>query len=176
VDRGEFLEEWLTFHGFLMPRSIPEWEEYYGSMPWLSLPEGTAGATSQIKNNLAQKLQIRGIPTLIVLDVKTGKFVTANARDDVSKVAGDNDKGLETIAAWKAVEPVPIEEANFNQGGGGPGGIMGIIFYILKNPIYIFGMLYFWKKLVRYLQQAGGAGGSIEPEDVPPMENQDTEF
>ena len=139
-------------------------------MPWLSLPEGS-GPTAAIKNNLAQKLQIQGIPTLIVLEVKTGKFVTASARDDVTK-----SQGLDTIEAWKAVEPVPIEEANLAQQGGGPSGLMGIIFYILKNPIYIFGILYFYKRFLRYLQGDDETVGAIEAEDVPEMPNQDSEF
>ena len=106
-------------------------------MPWLSLPEGE-GSASATKNKLAQALQIRGIPTLIVLDVKTGKFVTATARDDVTRVGGDAEKGLQVIQAWKAIDTIPIEEANLE--AGGPSGIMAIIYYILKNPIYIFGL------------------------------------
>ena len=145
-------------------------------MPWLSLPEGTAGSSSQIKNSLAQKLQIQGIPTLIVLDVKTGKFVTASARDDVTKASGSPEKGLETIATWKSVEPVPIEEANLSAGGGGPTGIMAVIFYILKNPIYIFGLLYFYKRFLKYLE-GDDAGGAIDAtDDVPNMQAQDSEF
>jgi len=120
-------------------KSINEFNEYYGSMPWLSLLEGEGQGAAQVKNNLAQKLQIQGIPTLIVLDVKTGKFVTAAARDDVTKVGGNADQGLEVIKSWKAIEPVAFEEANLSQGGGAS-GIMGIIFFILKNPIYIFGL------------------------------------
>lgn len=109
-------------------------------MPWLSLPEGPGASSSEIKNNLSKTLQIQGIPTLIVLDVKTGKFVTASARDDVSKAGGSTVEAcLATIEAWKSIDPVPIEEANLSQGGG-PSGLMGIIFYILKNPIYIFGL------------------------------------
>ena len=145
-------------------------------MPWLSLPEGSGGSISQIKNNLAQKLQIRGIPTLIVLDVKTGKFVTANARDDVSKASGSPEKGHEVISGWKSVDPVPIEEADFSQQGGGPSGIMGIIFYILKNPIYIFGLLYFYKQFLKYLNQSKGTGDAIDVDDVPEVPVQDTEF
>lgn len=142
-------------------------------MPWLSLPEGT-GSTSQVKNSLAQKLQIRGIPTLIVLDVKTGKFVTSSAREGVTAAGGSAEKGLETIEAWKAVEAVPIEEANLADQGSGPSGIMGIIFYILKNPIYIFGLLYFYKRFLKYLEDDSGA--SIEADDVPQMQQQGTEF
>jgi hypothetical protein len=119
-------------------KNLSEFNEYYGTMPWLSLPEGAGESSSEIKNKLSQSLQIRGIPTLIVIDVKTGKFVTSNARNDVMSSSGNAEKGLEVINQWKAIEPVPFEEANLAQAG--PGGIMGIIMYILKNPIYIFGL------------------------------------
>jgi nucleoredoxin len=122
-------------------KNIQEFEEYFGSMPWLSLPEGAGESSSTVKNQLAQSLQISGIPTLVVVDTKTGKFVTGSAREDITRVGGNNpDKGLELIQQWKTIEPVPFSEASLSQG---PGGILGIIqalvMYILRNPIFIFG-------------------------------------
>jgi hypothetical protein len=143
-------------------------------MPWMSLPEGT-GSVAQIKRNLAQKLKIQGIPSLIVLEVKTGKFVTSTAKEDVYKAVGTYEKGLEVIESWKSIDAVPIEEANLLPPSSS--GIVGIISYILKNPIYIFGLLYFYKRLTKYLQEsAGWTGVAIgEVEDVPILQD-DTEF
>lgn len=107
-------------------------------MPFKSLPEGEGESSSAVKNKLSQTLQIRGIPTLIVLDVKTGEFVTATAREDVANAGGNVEKGLETIKRWKAIEPIPIEEASAQ--AAGPSGFLAIITHILKNPIYIFGL------------------------------------
>jgi hypothetical protein len=122
-------------------KNLQEFEDYFGTMPWLSLPEGSGESSSEIKNKLSQTFQIRGIPTLIVVDVKTGKFITATAREDVMKVGGkDAGKGLDLIKQWKAIEPVPISEANLSQGPGGVLGIVqAIVMHILKNPIFIFG-------------------------------------
>eukprot|EP00538_Stauroneis_constricta_P002755 CAMPEP_0119555464 /NCGR_PEP_ID=MMETSP1352-20130426/7667_1 /TAXON_ID=265584 /ORGANISM="Stauroneis constricta, Strain CCMP1120" /LENGTH=268 /DNA_ID=CAMNT_0007602227 /DNA_START=213 /DNA_END=1019 /DNA_ORIENTATION=- len=123
-------------------RSIPEFEEYYGKMPFLAIP-ATDGA-AQIKNNLSQLLKIQGIPTLIVLNVKTGEFVTDTARDDVAKVGGRNkEQGMALIEAWKQMETVPISEAKF--GGGGPTGIMALVMFFTKNPMFLFGIFYIIK-------------------------------
>ena len=47
-------------------------------MPWLSIP--TEAGAAAVKSNLAKQLGIQGIPTLIVIDAKTGEFVSAGAR------------------------------------------------------------------------------------------------
>ncbi|CAB9526538.1 Probable nucleoredoxin 1 [Seminavis robusta] len=158
-------------------KSIPEFQEYYGTMPWLSLAEGVAGAdTANIKNVLAKRMQIKGIPTLIVLDVKTGKFVTSGARDDVTGASGNAEQGTAVIEQWKATEAVPIEEADMSAGGG-PSGIMAVVFYILKNPIYIFGLLYFWKQFMKYIGKDDAGASAIE-DDTPaaPLQHDDSEF
>lgn len=100
-------------------KNLEQWKEYYGTMPWLSLPEGAGESSASIKNQLAQTMKIQGIPTMIVLEVKTGKFVSASCRDDVTKAAGNTEQGYEVIKAWKEIEAVPMEEANLSPGGGG---------------------------------------------------------
>jgi nucleoredoxin len=89
-------------------RTLGDFEEYYGIMPWLAIPM-TRGAP-EIKKILSRLLQIRGIPTLIVLDPKTGKFITNDAKIDILGAAGNLNKYKEIIAKWKSMEPVPIEE------------------------------------------------------------------
>jgi nucleoredoxin len=118
--------------------SLNEFKEYYETMPWMSLPEGL-GATAQIKNTLSQKLQIRGIPTLVVLEAKTGKYVTNGGREDVMTTNGNpRDRGVAVIEKWKATEAVPLEQANLQQGGSF--GIMSLVKYILKNPMAIIAL------------------------------------
>lgn len=119
-------------------RSIPQFEEYYGKMPWLAIPSDEAGA--KVKNFLAQNLKISGIPSMVVLDVKTGKFISNNGREQVSSAGVE--KGKELIDQWKATEPV-----TFVEGVGAAGGfsIGSFITAILSNPAYIFAIMYFAK-------------------------------
>jgi nucleoredoxin len=141
--------------------SVEAFNGYYAKMPFVALP---SQSTAAIKNSLAQKLQIQGIPTLIILDAKTGNFITDSARNEVTRVGDDKEKGKELIASWKAKESVPIEEAAAHrQLQQGPGGIMGIIFWFLKNPVYIFGALYLLRKLMRKIRQLQG---EEEPQEL----------
>ena len=74
-------------------------------MPWLSLPEGANESSSSIKNQLANTMKIRGIPTMIVLEVKTGNFVTVTGREDVTNL-GKLVVPITSLAGavWKEVE------------------------------------------------------------------------
>lgn len=58
-------------------------------MPWLVMPFGDSKGS-----NLAKKYEIRGIPSLIIIDSK-GRLITKNGRGDVSA------KGIEAFDAWK---------------------------------------------------------------------------
>jgi nucleoredoxin len=145
-------------------RKPEEFETYYGKMPWLAIE------SAELKQNLANVLQIRGIPALIVLDVKTGMLVTNDARSDIQAVAGNSSKYKGVVARWKSKEPVPI-------GQGLPASaifsIQGIISAILKNPVYIFGTIYFVKYLYRYFNATMKTAGnvtSIEDEPIPDNE------
>jgi len=158
-------------------RTIPEFEGYYKKMPYLAIPSTPGSA--QIKNSLAQQLNIQGIPMLIVLDAKTGDFITATAREDVTKVGRDKEKGLALIAKWKEMEAVPLAEANL--GGGGPSGLSAILNFFLKNPMSIFGLLYLFKTGSRYYREtilpsfSSGLPDS-NPVEVPmPEQNQQAE-
>lgn len=126
---------------------VTSFEAYYGKMPWCSLPVTN---TAQIKQKLADKLKISGIPTLVVLDSK-GNFVSDTARNDVMLVGNSVEKGKELVDRWKTAEAVPIEEAQLS--GTGQGGILWrIVMTFLRNPMYIVGLLFFVKKFMRKLQ------------------------
>lgn len=127
-------------------RSVPSFNEYYAKMPWLAIAAELGSA--ELKNRLAQRLQISSIPTLVVLDAKTGKFITNNARNEVTEAAKDDAKGAELVKSWKEMEAVPLDEADFSQPAGEKtiiGTILSWAFFILKNPVYIFACLYIYK-------------------------------
>mmetsp|Transcript_29500 Transcript_29500/g.81081 ORF Transcript_29500/g.81081 Transcript_29500/m.81081 type:complete len:247 (+) Transcript_29500:82-822(+) len=152
--------------------NVDEFEGYFGQMPWLSLPvEGTAN----IKNKLAQTMQIRGIPALIVLDAKTGFFLTDQAREQVTQAmkASDKKAGAEELieTTWKKeTTAVPLDQAKFEGGSGGPKGVMSIVMALLKNPAAIFAIMYFVKWFMRKYKEimAGGESETAAIMEEPP--------
>ena len=108
---------------------LQSFEEYYKKMPWLSL--STDADSASIKQKLAQMFQIRGIPSLIAIDAKSGKYITNDARSDVMGAGGDDAKQKEVIQKWKSIETVPIEEADLSSGAG-QGGIGAIVTFLLR--------------------------------------------
>lgn len=152
-------------------RDIPSFEEYYGKMPWLAIP---AKGTADIKNTLAQSLKIQGIPSLVVLDAKTGLFVTDGAREEVTRVADDAAAAAKVLASWREKEAVPLDQA-VSTSGGQQNPIMALIFMILKNPIYIFGLLYMYKYAMKRLAEFSKDGDDSPMEPEAPA-GQDQEF
>ena len=60
------------------------------------------------------------------------------------------------LESWLSKEAVPVEQAVLGAGGGGPGGWLGaILTFFARRPMYLFGLLYFAKRLLRYLEQQG---------------------
>ena len=59
-----------------------EFHDYYQTMPWLAMAGDTTSA-ARLKHNLATKLSVFKLPTLIVLNVQTGNFVTDQARQEI---------------------------------------------------------------------------------------------
>ena len=99
-------------------RDIPSFDEYFGKMPWLSLP---SESSVEVKQNLADQLKISGLPTLVVLDGK-GNFVADRAREEVSLAAGSEEKEKSLVNKWKSTETMPICEAPLS--GSGPPGMI----------------------------------------------------
>jgi len=63
-------------------RDQASFDEYFGEMPWLALPFEDRDA----KNALSKKWKVRGIPTLVLVDGKTGETITTKGREAVSDV------------------------------------------------------------------------------------------
>ena len=94
-------------------------------MPWLSMPMTPEGAKHI--NKLSAKLSVRSIPQLIVLDAKTGRYVTNDAKSQVVHVGKDVARQTQLINSWKDAQSVPLDQANL--------GIMSSIFSKVKQGL-----------------------------------------
>ena len=130
---------------------LQSFEGYYKKMPWLSLPFDAEGA--RVKNKLSQIFRVQGIPTLVAIDAQTGKYITDNARTEVMSAGSDDLKQEEIVQYWKNKEAVPVEEAVFSNNQ--PTGLAGIITFLLRNPIFLFGVLYFIRRIISKLAELG---------------------
>ena len=52
---------------------------YYGTMPWLAIPNG-----DKRKGLLSKRFGVQGIPSFVLVDAKTGETITTKARGNVS--------------------------------------------------------------------------------------------
>lgn len=146
---------------------MEEFTGYFEKMPWVA--QKIDAESAEKKNTLATNLKISKIPVLVVLDVKTGNFISDMARTDVATAGKDSEKQAEVVAKWKATKPVPFEEAELT-GGAGPLTFATIMYSILKNPVFIFGLMFGFKKLLKLFAayqrkkavEAGDDGGAGE--------------
>lgn len=53
--------------------------EYYGTMPWLAIPNG-----DKRKDELSQRFGVEGIPSFVLIDGETGETINGNARGKIS--------------------------------------------------------------------------------------------
>lgn len=127
-------------------KDMEEFKGYFDKMPWVAQPVDAKSAAK--KNEMAEALKITRIPVLVVLDVKTGNFVSDIARTDVANAGSDEEKQKEVVAAWKATEPVPLAEAPLT-GGAGPLTLGSMAYTLLKNPVFVFALMYGFKYLLR---------------------------
>ncbi|KAK6165991.1 hypothetical protein SNE40_022788 [Patella caerulea] len=74
--RGEKLE--IIFVS--SDRDQEEFDEYIKEMPWLALPFG-----DQRADMLSEKFDVSGVPSLFLLDAKTGEVITPLGRAQVTK-------------------------------------------------------------------------------------------
>lgn len=122
-------------------------------MPWLAIP--FKPGSTEIKDSLAKSLQVKGIPKLVLLDAKTGHFITDGARHDIVKAGTDKEKRKQLIASWKAKKAVPLDQAVFDLGAPKPSLIGRFIGYFLKNPLMLVGLYYIIRKILRQLRDEG---------------------
>ena len=61
-------------------RASVSFEEYFSTMPWKAIPFDKA----DIRNDLANKFRVNGIPTLLLLDEQNGVY-NEEGRDSVTR-------------------------------------------------------------------------------------------
>ena len=89
---------------------------------------------------------------------------TDNARMEVMEATSEDSKKA-LIKSWLDKEAVPIDQAEF--GTGSSKSLVNKIFsFFVQRPMAIFGLLYFVKKLLLYLEELGkdeieGEGGEL---------------
>jgi len=67
-------------------RSASDFQEYFGTMPWLAIPNG-----DKRKEKLSTRFEVEGIPTFVLLDAKTGAIINSNGCSAV----GSDPEGLQ---------------------------------------------------------------------------------
>ncbi|KAL3802139.1 hypothetical protein ACHAW5_000224 [Stephanodiscus triporus] len=128
--------------------------DYFAKMPWLAMvPAYTSDEQSARQMKLADMFKIQGIPTLIVLDAKSGNFVTANGRDEVMRAISDESRKA-LFQSWLTKEAVPIDQAVL-VGEDTRGLLFKVFMFIAKKPHYIIAMFYFVKRFLLYLETLG---------------------
>jgi len=132
--------------------------DYFGKFPWLAMvPAFTSDESRDRQGKLANMFQIQGIPSVIVLDAKTGNFITNNARTEIMQTTSDESK-KELVASWLAKEAVPIDQAVFTSDDS-EGFLVKAVKYFAQRPAYIFGLMYMIKQLLKYLEELGKDDG-----------------
>ena len=58
-----------------------QFDSYFAEMPWLGLPF----EQRDLKGKLSKKFKVNGIPSLVLLDAKTGKLISTDGRSAISK-------------------------------------------------------------------------------------------
>lgn len=144
-------------------RSSDEFDAYFAKMPWLSIAQIEGSAA--IKTKLAETLGVTGIPAMAVLDAKTGEIISGGeARDDVMAAGGDKEKVAATLQKWKEAERFPMSQGPGIMGSGkAQNPLFRFLSFLAKNPMIIFGFMYFVKWARRQMVEKGyledGAGG-----------------
>jgi len=129
-------------------------------MPWHAMfPSYTSSEDRNRQGRLSDMFKIQGIPSVVVLDAKTGNFITDNARAEVMQAGSDASLQKELVQSWLSKEAVPIDQAPFGSDGGSDNLIVRAIKYILTKPTYMLGIYVIVKKILRYLEEKGEDGG-----------------
>lgn len=85
--------------------------EYFGSMPWLAIPNG-----DERKGALSKRFGVSGIPSLVVVDAQTGETLSPDARGAVSADPTGEElpwrpKPLKNLSAGEGVDGINDEAA-----------------------------------------------------------------
>ena len=146
-------------------------------MPWLAIPP--AEGSAKVKTNLSNTLGVTAIPALAIIDAKTGEFISGGeARDDVMSFGGDPEKVNAIIKKWKEAERKPITEAPqlMDTGNGAQNPLFKFLSFMAKNPMIIFGLIYFYQWMQRKMKEAGYDDDATTPPVVEASAEDGSEF
>jgi nucleoredoxin len=88
-------------------RTLLEFNDCYGRMPWLAMPTGT----TPFKNGLTEQLKVIDLPALVVLDPKTGHVVTTTGVAEIEALGEFDAAGaVKLVQKWKKTKPVPASD------------------------------------------------------------------
>ena len=119
--------------------------ETFADMPWLAIDGDQDGA--RVKHNLATHLKVFRLPSLIILNVETGNFVTDFARKQVLELFEPDENGKEAlnvqrgkalIKTWETQEPEQIGHADTLANT-----LYLTAMHFKKRPYYIVGLIVF---------------------------------
>ncbi|KAL3826944.1 hypothetical protein ACHAXA_006024 [Cyclostephanos tholiformis] len=137
--------------------------DYFAKMPWLAMiPAYMNSEQNARQRKMADAFKIQGIPTLVVLDAKTGHFVVANGRDAVMQVSSDESRRA-LFLSWLSKESVPLSQAIF--GDEDTGGLLWkALTYVAKRPQFILAVFYLVRRFLRQMATLGKEKISDETE------------
>lgn len=88
-------------------RTLFEFKDHYGRMPFLAMPTGT---TKQ-KNEMTKQMKINDLPALVVLDAASGQVVTTHGVDEVTALENRNpEQAYALVEQWLKADKVPINK------------------------------------------------------------------
>ena len=121
-------------------RDQDQFNQYYGKMPWLSLPFDK----QSIKQSLSMRFGVRGIPALIVLDAITGAVVVPadQSRSEVAIACQKGDDAITELVTNRWVQSLPPESKSIMEslalscadGDEHAGGDSEINKYLVRDP------------------------------------------
>lgn len=148
-------------------RKIEEFEEYFETMPWLTV--GVDIDAGKIKKEIATRFRIKAIPALVILHAETGNYVTSQGRQEVTKVAKNDAKACQQLLdSWLDRPSMPLEEAQLDDPSAG--NLKNFFLKILKSPVYfvaiIYGIKFFYQYMTR--DQTGQLPAPIQRQHFAP--------
>jgi len=138
-------------------RDEAAFDSYFAEMPWLALPF----SARETKAKLSKKFKVNGIPSLVILDGKTGDLITTDGRSAVSEDPEGANFPWKPPTLWEALgdevinqegESVPVSDLR------GAGKVLGLYFSASWCPPCHA----FTPKLVETIKAVKAAGKQLE--------------
>jgi len=108
-------------------RDEAAFDSYFAEQPWLALPY----AARTTKEKLSKKFKVSGIPTLVILDGKTGEMITTDGRSAVMEDPEGEAFPWKPPTLWEALGEEVLDHAGETVAVSdlrGPGKVLGLYF------------------------------------------------